>query len=54
VQSGGSTLALTGTATGTTDSSGTTTWSNITGTWTLTGGDPCAGSGTFTMSRTGT
>jgi hypothetical protein len=53
VQSGGSTLALTGTATGATDTSGTTTWSSITGTWTLTGGDPCTGSGTFTMKRTG-
>jgi hypothetical protein len=53
VQSGGSSLALTGTATGTTDTSGTTTWSSITGTWTLTGGDPCTGSGTFTMTRTG-
>ena len=53
VQSGSNTLAMTGTATGTTDSSGNITWSKITGTWTLTGGTDCAGSGTFTMTRTG-
>jgi hypothetical protein len=54
VQSGGSSLAMTGTATGTTDSSGNTTWSKSTGTWTLTGGTGCSsGSGTFTMTRTG-
>jgi hypothetical protein len=53
VQSGGSTLSLTGTATGTTDSSGNTTWKSITGTWTETGGTNCGGSGTFTMTQTG-
>ena len=53
VQSGGSSLAMTGTATGTTDSSGNVTWSTITGTWTLTGGTGCNGSGTFTMTRKG-
>jgi hypothetical protein len=52
VQSGGSNLSLTGTATGTTDSSGNTTWTSITGTWTLTGGTNCAGGGTFTMTKT--
>jgi hypothetical protein len=51
VQSGNSTLAMTGTATGTTDSSGNVTWSTITGTWTLTGDTGCTGSGTFTMTR---
>lgn len=49
VQSGGSTLSLTGTATGSTDSSGNTTWTSITGTWTLTGSTGCTGTGTFTM-----
>jgi hypothetical protein len=52
VQSGGNALALTGTATGTTDSSGNITWSTITGTWALTGETGCEGSGTFTMTRT--
>jgi len=52
VQSGGSTLSMTGTATGATDSSGNTTWKSITGTWTLTGGTGCTGSGTFTMTQT--
>ncbi|MBZ5680629.1 MAG: hypothetical protein LAO24_11025 [Acidobacteriia bacterium] len=51
VQSGNSALAMTGTATGTTDSSGNVTWSTITGTWTLTGDTGCTGSGTFTMTR---
>ncbi len=51
VQSGSNSLAMTGTATGTTDSSGNITWSTISGTWTLTGGTGCAGSGTFTMTR---
>lgn len=51
VHSGGASLAMTGTAAGTTDSSANTTWSTITGTWTLTGGSGCAGSGTFTMTR---
>jgi len=53
VQSGGSTLTLTGTATGTTDSSGNTTWTSITGTWTVAGGTSCTGGGTFTMTETG-
>jgi len=53
VQSGSNTLAMTGTATGTTDSSGNITWSKIAGPWTLTGGTDGAGSGTFTMTRTG-
>jgi hypothetical protein len=53
VQSASNALAMTGTATGTTDSSGNITWSTVTGTWTLTGGTGCAGSGTFTMTRTG-
>lgn len=53
VQSGGSTLTLTGTATGTTDSSGNTTWTSITGTWTVAGGTNCTGGGTFTMTKTG-
>ena len=53
VQSGSNTLAMTGTATETTDSSGNITWSKIAGPWTLTGGTDCAGSGTFTMTRTG-
>jgi hypothetical protein len=53
VQSGSSALAMTGTATGATDSSGNITWSKITGTWTSTGGTGCAGSGTFTLTRTG-
>ncbi len=52
VQSNGNTLALTGAATGTTDSSGNTTWTSITGTWTLTGGTSCTGTGTFTMKPT--
>lgn len=52
VQSGGNTLSMTGTATGTTDSSGKTTWTSITGTWSLTGGAGCAGNGTFTMTKT--
>lgn len=52
VQSGTSSLAMTGTATGTTDTSGNTTWSTITGDWTLTGDTGCTGSGTFTMTRT--
>lgn len=51
VQSGGDSLTMTGTATGTTDTSGNTTWSTITGTWTQTGGSGCAGSGAFTMTR---
>jgi len=41
VVSGGSTLSLSGTENGTT----------ITGTWTLTGGTGCTGSGTFTMTQ---
>jgi hypothetical protein len=53
VQSGSNSLALTGTATGTTDTAGTTTWSTITGDWTLTGDEACTGAGTFTMTRTG-
>jgi hypothetical protein len=51
VQSGSSMLAMTGTATGTADSSGNITWSTVTGTWTLTGDTGCTGSGTFTMTR---
>lgn len=52
VQSGGNSLSLTGTATGTTDASGNTTWTSITGNWTLTGGSGCTGTGTFTMTKT--
>jgi hypothetical protein len=51
VQSGDNSLALTGTATGTTDSSNNTTWNSITGTWISSGDSSCAGSGTFTMTR---
>jgi len=53
VQSGSNTLTMTRTAAGTTESPGNITWWKITGTWTLTGGTGCAGSGTFTMTRTG-
>jgi hypothetical protein len=53
VESGGSTLSLTGTATGTTDASGNTTWTSITGSWSVTGGTQCTGGGTFTMTKTG-
>lgn len=53
VQSGGNSLSMTGTATGTSDSSGNVTWTSITGTWTLTGGTGCAGGGTFTMTKSG-
>ena len=52
VQSGNSALVMTGTATGTTNSSGTVTWTSITGNWTLTGSGSCAGTGTFTMTQT--
>jgi hypothetical protein len=50
-QSGGNTISMSGTATGTTDSSGNTTWTSITGTWTLAGGTGCTGGGTFTMTK---
>jgi len=52
VQGSSSTLSLTGTATGTTDSSGNTTWTSITGAYSLTGGTGCTGKGTFTMTQT--
>jgi hypothetical protein len=54
VQSGGNNLSLKGTATGTSDSSGNVTWTSITGSWGLTGGTGCAGSGSFTMTKTST
>ena len=61
VQSGspaGTILTLTGNVTGTSNGTvGTTgTFSNgaVTGTWTLTGGEGCTGTGTFTMCQNGT
>jgi hypothetical protein len=50
VQNGGNALAMTGTATGVTNTVAlTTVWNAVTGTWTLTGSSSCTGSGTFTM-----
>ena len=47
---GASLLSMTGTALGTTNTAtNVTTWTSVTGTWTLTGGNNCAGTGTFTM-----
>jgi len=48
VQSSGSTLTLTGTITGTASNS-TVTNGVVVGTWTLSGGNGCSGTGDFTM-----
>jgi hypothetical protein len=50
LQNGGNALAMTGTATGVTNTTAlTTVWNAVTGTWTLTGSSSCTGGGTFTM-----
>ncbi|HLW83566.1 MAG TPA: hypothetical protein VKR60_00045 [Candidatus Sulfotelmatobacter sp.] len=50
VEGGNDKLALTGIATGVTNTTTlATTWNAITGTWQVTGGANCTGSGTFTM-----